>query len=289
MPDPTGYPPGVPCWIDLTQPDVDATMAFYGGLFGWTFDVRTPPDAPATYAYARLDGSFVAAVAGPPGENEPAGWMSYVCVDSAEATAATVEANEGKVLTPPSDVGAVGTFAVCADPEGAVFGLWQPGENRGVETVNAPGSWNFSELHTADRDRAEAFYGAVFGWTSTPFYPDDPDSDRYWRLAGYGEFLAAKDPEVRAWQEASAGQVPEGFADAVAIEQTLTAQGDDTVPRWTVTFAVADADAAYLRAVELGATTVTPLTDTEYTRMSTVRDPQGAVLTLSEYRPPAGG
>ena len=283
----TGYPPGVPCWIDLTQPDVDATMAFYGGLFGWTFDVRTPPDAPATYAYALLDGLFVAAVAGPPSEGEPSGWMSYVSVDSAETTVATVEASGGKVLTPPTEVGPSGRFAVCADPEGAVFGLWQPGENRGVKVVNAPGSWNFSELHTADRDGAEAFYGAVFGWASSPFYPDDPNSDRYWRLAGYGEFLAASDPEVRAWQEASAGQAPEGFADAVAVEQSLAGEGPDAAPRWTVTFAVADADAAYLRAVELGATTVTPLTDTEYTRMSTVRDPQGAVFTLSEYRPPS--
>jgi uncharacterized glyoxalase superfamily protein PhnB len=50
---------------------------------------------------------------------------------------------------------------------------------------------------------------------------------------------------------------------------------------------VADADAAFARALELGATEVTPLFDTEYTRMGTVLDPQGAELTLSEYRPPS--
>ena len=55
---------------------------------------------------------------------------------------------------------------------------------------------------------------------------------------------------------------------------------------WSVTFAVADADAAHARAVALGATVVTALFDTPYTRQSTVRDPQGATLTLSEYRPP---
>jgi uncharacterized protein len=55
---------------------------------------------------------------------------------------------------------------------------------------------------------------------------------------------------------------------------------------WTVTFAVADADATFTRALELGATMVTPLFDTDYTRMGTIRDPQGAILTLSQYRPP---
>src|SRR2546423_230768 len=32
-----GYPPGVPCWVDTTQPDPQAAVAFYSGLFGWDF------------------------------------------------------------------------------------------------------------------------------------------------------------------------------------------------------------------------------------------------------------
>lgn len=36
------YPAGVPCRVDIIQPDPDPTMAFYGDLFGWTFEVRTP-------------------------------------------------------------------------------------------------------------------------------------------------------------------------------------------------------------------------------------------------------
>ena len=64
---------------------------------------------------------------------------------------------------------------------------------------------------------------------------------------------------------------------------------DGEPAHWGITFAVADADAAFARAVELGATEVTPLFDTDYTRMGAVQDPQGAVLTLSEYRPPDHG
>ena len=29
------YIPGVPCWVDTTQPDPEAAVAFYGAVFGW--------------------------------------------------------------------------------------------------------------------------------------------------------------------------------------------------------------------------------------------------------------
>ena len=37
------YIPGVPCWIDTTQPDPAAAAAFYGGLFGWELEDVMPP------------------------------------------------------------------------------------------------------------------------------------------------------------------------------------------------------------------------------------------------------
>jgi predicted enzyme related to lactoylglutathione lyase len=281
----TGYPAGVPCWVDVIHPDLDGTKAFYGGLFGWTFEVRTPPEAPTQYAYALLDGSTVGGVGGPPSDKDRPGWTSYICVEAADDTAAAVEANGGQVLVTPVDIPRAGRSALCADPEGAVFGLWQPAENRGAQVVNSPGSWNFSELNTADPDGNERFYGAVFGWVRTPFEFGTGQKAWFWRLPGYGDFLAEGDPEIRERQ--AADQAPGDFADAVALLQPLAGDGGaGATARWTVTFAVADADAAFARALELGATVVTPLFDTEYTRMGTVRDPQGAELTLSEYRPP---
>ena len=38
MPERDGYIPGVPCWVDTSQPDPGAALAFYGGLFGWEFE-----------------------------------------------------------------------------------------------------------------------------------------------------------------------------------------------------------------------------------------------------------
>ncbi len=287
MPERDDYPAGVPCWIDLVQPDLDATMAFYAGLFGWTFEMRTPEGAPARYAYARLDGATVGGVGTPaPAEANQGNWTHYVSVESVDDTATAVASSGGRILTPPTDIPRSGRVALCADPEGAAFGLWQPSELHGAQAVNAAGSWNFSELHTGDPAGAERFYGAVFGWTLSSFAVGDGQTAGFWRLAGYGDFLAERDPEIRDRQRA--GQAPEGFADAVAVLQPLGSEERGGEARWTVTFAVADAAAATSRAVELGATVVTPLFDAPYTRMSVVRDPQGAELTLSEYRPPAG-
>ena len=273
------YPAGVPCWIDLIQPNPDATAAFYRDLFGWSYEVRTPEDAPASYAYARLDGLVVAAVGGPPRGTEPTGWTTYVTVESADETAARVTSNGGTLLSSPDDIPRAGRGATCLDPFGAAFGVWQPGDLKGVELVNAPGSWNFSILDVDDPSAAQDFYGSVFGWRSSPLEVGGFEETWMLRVEGYGDFLADSDPEIREMQAAGGG--PEGFVDAVA----LLARGGGPAS-WGTTFAVADADAAFARATELGARAVTPLFDTAYTRQGTVEDPQGAVLTLSEYRPP---
>lgn len=276
------YPAGVPCWIDLVQDDPEATMAFYRELFGWEYDVRTPAGAPSIYAYARVADGTVAGVGGPPGPTDTTAWTMYVSVESADETAAAVEANGGTVISAPADIPGSGRVAQCADAEGARFGLWEPAELRGVQVVNAAGAWNFSELNSSDLDVAARFYRAVFGWESSSFgLPNDPSG--FWRVAGYGEFLAERDPAAKAFQES--GEGPEGFSDAVAILQPLGSDDPDPTPHWSTTFAVDDADAAFARATAAGAEVVAPPFDTPYTRQSAVRDPQGAVFTLSEYRP----
>lgn len=277
-----GYPAGVPCWIDVIQQDFDATMAFYGALFGWEYEVRTPPGAPSAYAYARKDGLIVAGVGGPPaGAEDPRRWTTYIWVESADETAAAVSANGGRVLAAPVDIPRSGRVALCADSAGAVFGVWQPAALRGAELVNAPGSWNFSDLTTGDAGDAAKFYGAVFGWECDAFAMSAGEEAGIWRLPGYGAFLAEGDPDIRERQ--AGADAPDGFWDAVAI---LNPVAPDRPAAWNVTFAVADADASFASALDLGATVVTPLFDTDYTRMGAVRDPQGAIFTVSQYRPP---
>ena len=62
MPERDGYIPGVPCWVDSNQPDPEAALPFYGGLFGWEFDDGMPETSEAKYLIARIRGGDVAAI-----------------------------------------------------------------------------------------------------------------------------------------------------------------------------------------------------------------------------------
>ncbi len=278
-----GYIPGVPCWVDTSHPDPEAAASFYGGLFGWEFDDRAAPGGAGPYLVASLGGHDVAGIGPQPDPAPPtAVWNTYVWVESADDAAAKVVEAGGSVVVDPFDVGEAGRMAVVADPSGAVFCLWQAGAHKGAAMVNAPGSWNFSGLNTRDPEGAKDFYGTVFGWEAA-----DDDADLgMWRLPGYGDHLAERDPEVHE-RMADVG-APEGFADVVAWLTPMTTEqfSDETPPHWSVTFAVDDADAVAEAASDLGGEVLVAPFDTEWTRMTVVRDPQGAVLTASKFTPP---
>src|SRR6266480_4880344 len=85
MPERDGYIPGVPCWIDTSQPDPEAAVDFYRGLFGWEFEDVMPPESPGKYFIARIRGGDVAAVGSIPEAAPPlAMWNTYVWVESAD-------------------------------------------------------------------------------------------------------------------------------------------------------------------------------------------------------------
>src|SRR5262249_23588394 len=160
-----GYIPGVPCWVDTSQPDPDAAVAFYGGLFGWDFEDVMPPGSPGRYFVARLRGGDVAAVTSvPEGAPPMAIWNTYIWVESADDAASKVRDAGGSELMAPFDVMDAGRMAVFADPEGAAFCVWQANQHRGARIVNEHGSLNFNDLATRDVEAAKRFYGAVFGW-----------------------------------------------------------------------------------------------------------------------------
>src|SRR5947208_1246468 len=120
MPERDGYIPGVPCWIDTSQPDPEGAVAFYSGLFGWDFEDVMPPQSEGTYLIARRRGRDVAAVGSiSQGAPRTAMWNTYVWVESADETASRVLAAGGQALTDPFDVMDAGRMAVFADPVGA--------------------------------------------------------------------------------------------------------------------------------------------------------------------------
>jgi predicted enzyme related to lactoylglutathione lyase len=276
-----GYLPGVPCWVDTTQPDPGVAVAFYGGLFGWEFEDVMPPGSAGRYFIARLRGGDVAAVGSQPqGQPSTAAWNTYIWVQSADEVVSKVTAAGGRVVMEPFDVLDAGRTAVFTDSEGAAFCVWEAGQHKGARIVNEPGSLNFNSLNTRDPEGAKSFYGSVFGWETLAV----GGGVEMWRLAGYGDFLAQRDPELRERQAAS-GAAPEGFADVVATLNPIAEDQPDTSAHWGVTFAVDDADATAQKATALGGRVLVAPFDAPWVRMTVISDPHGATFTASKFVP----
>jgi uncharacterized protein len=279
MPERDGYIPGVPCWVDTSQPDPEAVLEFYGGLFGWEFEDMEPPGSEGRYFAGRLRGGDVAAVGSiPEGAPQMAMWNTYVWVESADEAAANVRAAGGRVAMEPFDVGDSGRMAVVTDPEGAAFRVWQAKQHRGARVVNEPGAVSFNGLHTRDVERAKSFYGSLFGWTTLAL-----DGPVMWTLPGYGDYLERDNPGLRK-QVADLGG-PVGFEDVVASINPIPDDQPDTPPHWSVTFAVDDADATAAKATELGGNVIAAPFDVPWTRITVISDPQGATFIGSKFAP----
>lgn len=251
MPVRTAYAPGTPSWVDIGT-DVDAAVPFYTGLFGWT--AQSLGEEAGGYGFFLKDGKQAAGF-GPQQNPGPPVWSTYVTVADAEAAATAVTTAGGTVVMPPMDVMTAGRMAVCVDPQGGFFSVWEPRDNIGCEVVNEPGAFCWAELDSRDVDGSKAFYGAVFGWTAeTHDMPDSP-------MGSYTEF--ALDGTTIAGMLAMPPMVP-------AEVPTF----------WLVYFAVDDCDTAVARAEELGGTLVMPPMEVPAGRFALLQDPQGAMFCV---------
>ena len=152
-------------------------------------------------------------------------------------------------------------------------GSGRPSDGSVPRLTNAPGAWNFSDLHTDEPDPARTFYSDVFGWEFA-----DVGFATMIRVPGYGDHLASTvDPGIHERQ--SGVGAPPGFADAIGWV-TPVQPGDS--PGWKVTFTVADRNDTAARVIELGGT-VERTQEDDWTRTALVRDPQGARFTASQF------
>jgi uncharacterized protein len=278
MPERDGYIPGVPCWVDTSQPDPGAAVSFYGQLFGWEFEDVMPPESGGEYFMARIRGSDVAAVGSiPEAAPQQAMWNTYVWVESADETASKVSDAGGSVVMEPFDVMDAGRMAVFTDPEGAMFCVWQANQNRGAQLVNEHGTVNFNDLNARDPDGAKSFYGSVFGWQTLEL----PGGFEMWTLPGYGDHLERDNPKLR--ENMAEMDAPAGFEDVVASLAPIADDQPEVPPHWNVTFAVDDADAIADKATELGGKVLMPPFDAPWVRMTVIADPQGAMFTASKF------
>ncbi|MFF3213718.1 VOC family protein [Streptomyces sp. NPDC002886] len=159
----TDFVPGSPCWLDLGVPDVPAAAAFYGAVLGWDYESMGAGEDMEGGMFQK-DGKTVAGLGKLTEEGARPAWMIYYSVPDAEATTRAVREAGGTVRVEPRKLDAWGTMAQFSDPLGGQFAVWQPGDNKGVDLVDQPGSLSWTELYTSDAAAARTFYGSVFGW-----------------------------------------------------------------------------------------------------------------------------
>jgi predicted enzyme related to lactoylglutathione lyase len=219
------YANGTPSWVDIGSPDIDATAAFYGGLFGWTTTEPGPVEETGGYVMFLNDGKLVAGL-GPAQDGQPTVWTTYLAVDDADKTAEMVKANGGVAFVEPMDVMEAGRMAIFADPTGAVFGVWQAGQHTGAELVNEPGSLTWNELMTRDVAGAKRFYQGAFGLEPNEFPMGDGPP---YTILNVGD---------------------RGVAGVMAMPDDMPA---DVPSNWLTYFATDDTDATAAKATSLGA------------------------------------
>jgi uncharacterized protein len=116
--------PGAFSWSELETRDPASAKAFYGSVFGWSFEDHEMPGL-GTYTEWKLGDASIGGMADIGGrmpEEVPAHWMVYFAVDDADAAVEQVKAGGGEVRFGPVDIPA-GRFAMVADPFGAAFAV----------------------------------------------------------------------------------------------------------------------------------------------------------------------
>ena len=244
------WAPGTPCWVDISVPDLPRSQGFYSAVLGWEFTEGT--EEFGGYTTALANGRSAAGMSPPmPGaEAAPTFWTVYLASADASATEAAITAAGGQVIAPTMTVGDLGAMGIYADPTGAVFGTWQSGAHTGYDIANEPGAVAWCEAALGDFDAGKSFYTAVFGYS-------------YHDMSGPGMTYAMF-------------SVPGGDRPAGG----LSGPGPDRPPSWSVTFEIADVDAAATRAEVNGGAILRAPFDFEFGRLALVSGPDGEPFGL---------
>jgi predicted enzyme related to lactoylglutathione lyase len=245
---------GAPCWIDLMTSDAENAKAFYGTLFGWTFQTGDE-EKYGGYITASKNGKTVAGMMQK--DDSMAGmpdlWSTYLRSEDAAATVQAATQHGGQLYMGPMDVPEQGRMAMIADATGASIGVWEPSEMKGYELAAEAGTPAWHELHTKDYATAVKFYQDVFGW-DTDVMSDTPEF-RY-------TTLGAGDAAKAGIMDAS-GYLPAGVPS-----------------NWQIYFAVEDTDATIEKAVSMGAQVIDGPDDSPFGRLATLADPTGAMFKI---------
>jgi len=111
-------------YFEIVSPNAERIRTFYTQLFGWaTVDIGDP-------TYTMIDtGAGADAIGGgigsPQRKTDPAGTKIYMRVDDLQSYVDRAEQLGGRTVVSPTPLpGDFGSFAVLADPDGQLVGLW---------------------------------------------------------------------------------------------------------------------------------------------------------------------
>lgn len=253
MPITTTHAPGTFCWPECATTDAAGAKTFYSELLGWTW-LDIPMGEQGSYHIASLRGQDVAAMylIGGPMAGMPPAWISYVAVASVDDAIAKAESLGGTKVMGPHEAMEHGRLAMLRDPSGAAFCVWQARAKAGVGLLGEPGALGWTQLNTAEPEKAKAFYPALLGWTMQE--TSDPAGGAY-----------------TTWLK------PDGAAGGMMPMPP----GVAAPAHWLVYWSVADTHASHAKAESLGAKTFVPVTDVPgMVRFTVMQDPQGAMFAL---------
>ena len=179
-------------WRDLLTTTPSETRAFYGELFGWTFErpgIDVGFGGDDAYFLIRHNGRLIGGLvdARPiEAEGNVSQWVTFISVDDAQRAVADAERAGATIVTPPTQLASRGTVAVLRDPDGALFAVVKARSGDPESVSPALNDFLWEELWTPDAERSSAFYGELFGLEPASLPPDGEDQD-YRVLAGGGE------------------------------------------------------------------------------------------------------
>jgi len=155
--EPTGvYKPGKFVWVDLVTGEAEQAKAFYGALFGWTFEEK------GRYSIALNNGARVAGIVASE-DPERSEWIGNLSVENVDSSVESAKAHGGAVEHEAVDAPDRGRLALVSDPGGAIVLLVRSSTGDTPDGLPPVGSFLWRELWTHDIDAALGFYSAVAG------------------------------------------------------------------------------------------------------------------------------
>jgi len=113
--------PGALSWNELSSPDVDGSKSFYSSMFDWS--IEPFEGSPQPYWSIKNGDRNNGGIRELDSPGPPPHWLVYFAIDDIDAGLAKVEELGGTKHAGPIDIG-IAKIAVVADPQGAVFALY---------------------------------------------------------------------------------------------------------------------------------------------------------------------